>query len=311
MKSKSKTRSRSKWIMLSFLLGALSFLLYYSFNTPFLSGEVIRNVEYKSNLYLDLYHPSHTNDEKHPVLVYFHGGAWVVGSKLMLNVKRIDLVIHKLRDQGYAIVSPQYTLARKNKTPFPSCLEDAEDVMIWIKDNAEKYHFDLNNVGLIGESAGAHIAMMTAMAPDSLLKKKQADVNIKYVVDLYGPNNLNDLYFESSITQIERLGKRLFGFYPKEYPDKATALMYQYSPATYISSDDPAMLIIHGEDDQIVPISQSINFQKQLDSIGIQNEFKSIPNVGHGFVKASKKEKIQIQNDIIDFITSRNLENQF
>ena len=131
---------------------------------PILMGDVIHHVAYKNNLTLDIYQPTDTVYAKNPVVVFFHGGAWIMGIKESININRFNDAINRLRQQGYAVISPEYTLADDGKSPFPDCIIDARDVLVWIKNNAEIYHFDLQNVGLFGESAGAHIALMTALA---------------------------------------------------------------------------------------------------------------------------------------------------
>ncbi len=291
-----------------------------STDAPIITGKVIRNIEYKPGLMLDVYEPTANVYEKTPVVLYIHGGAWISGLKESLNFNRFNQAANTLRASGYAIISINYTLAESNRSPFPACIQDAEDAVVWLNKNAELYNFDLRNVGLFGESAGAHIAMMVAYSrplQDSL------PVRFKYVIDIYGPNQLEGIYHAPVIDTLysirgklpERfqsclnIEKYIFGFDPKLDSVRASQMMKTYSPYYYPSSSVPPTLLIQGDCDRIVPLSQSTCLQVKLDSLGVENEIHILEGADHAFAKATPEQKSEVQKWIVAFIRKHYFKN--
>src|SRR5689334_237454 len=108
---------KKRWIFLLLLLiFAVAFLFALSYfvvsnGAPIITGKVIRNIEYKPGLKLDVYTPTKQVYDKTPVVIYIHGGAWISGLKEGLNFNRFNQAANHLREAGYAIVSINYTLA--------------------------------------------------------------------------------------------------------------------------------------------------------------------------------------------------------
>lgn len=113
---------------------------------------IIKDLKYsygrKYNL-LDVYYPSKTNS-KLPVIVSVHGGGYVYGFKEMYF--HYGLFLAK---QNFAVVNFNYHLAPEKK--FPTQLEEINLVLEWIIKNQDKYYFDINNVFMVGDSAGAQM----------------------------------------------------------------------------------------------------------------------------------------------------------
>ncbi len=292
------------------------FVFFVRNDAPLLHGEVQYHVPYKGELTLDVYYPTKDIYDEIPVFVYFHGGAWVTGAKESVNNARFNGAFNRLRDKGYAVVSPNYTLASLGKSPFPACIEDAYDVIAWLEENGPEYHFDLENVGLLGESAGGHIAMMRAY--DGLPSGTPSQIELRYMIDVYGPTDLLRLYKDqiplidtvkaisshlpSSFQDNLDINRYLFGFDPEEDSSKTVDFTAQYSPDMIVHQGAPNTLIIHGDSDRIVPISQSKLLKAQLDSLGIMNEFHILEGVDHAFGEATESQKQQTQDWIVDFV---------
>jgi len=297
-----------------FGIGSLAYF-FIANEAPMIKGDVIHHIHYKKGLSLDIYKPTQEIHKASPVVVFFHGGAWILGSKGTININRINGAINQLREKGYSIISVNYTLANKDHPPFPHCIVDAFDAIKWIEDHAEEFHFDINNVGLIGESAGAHIALMTAYAnAEDFHPAAKSIIKIQYVVDIYGPSHLHSLYLakrpDSLQSIVEKMPKKLknrlehqlFGFNPEEDSLQALRFSRKYSPITYVNTQVPPTLIIHGQLDKIVPLSQSQMLHEKLMSLKIANEMHIINQMHHAFNGATKEQKIEIQSWIVDFI---------
>lgn len=102
---------------------------------------------------LDVYLPKKRTDEKLPVIVNIHGGGWVYGTK-----ETYQFYCLFLAKKGFAVVNANYRLAPD--VVYPGELDDINRVFHWIAKsaNANKYHFDLNNVFIVGDSAGGQMA---------------------------------------------------------------------------------------------------------------------------------------------------------
>lgn len=99
---------------------------------------------------LDVVKPR-TASAKLPVIVSVHGGGYVYGSKEVYQYYAANLA-----ENGFAVVNFNYRLAPEHQ--FPAQLEDINGVLCWLAENREKYGLDLNNVFVVGDSAGAQLA---------------------------------------------------------------------------------------------------------------------------------------------------------
>ena len=305
---------KKRWKFLVILLaltGGVAIALGYFLvanDAPIIVGKVVRNVEYKPGLKLDIYQPTTKVYEKAPVIVYVHGGAWIGGFKESLNFNRVNQAINTLRESGYAIVSVNYTLGQRNKSPFPDCIKDASDAVSWLTKNSSLYNFDVHNIGLFGESAGAQIAMMLAYSQDS--------VKYNYVVDIYGPNQLEGILHTPMIDTLNSIvakfpdsyrprlsaEKYIFGLDPIQDSVDVAQIVQSYSPYNYLTSSVPPTLIIQGDCDRIVPLIQSTSLQIRLDSLGVENDIHIVKGADHLFAKATRQQKLELQKRIVDFI---------
>jgi acetyl esterase len=101
-----------------------------------------------------LYAPSH---EKLPVLLYFHGGGFVIGS-----VQTHDILCRELsRLSGAAVISVDYRLAPEH--PFPAAQNDAWDALLWLLKQANSLGLDGKKIAVGGDSAGGKLAIVCAL----------------------------------------------------------------------------------------------------------------------------------------------------
>lgn len=317
-----KKRIKMVWTIF-FIILAIPILLFYFFkktDAPILHGKVDLCVNYKDEFQLDIYEPTKEVYSKRPVLIYYHGGAWVGGSKITVNNARFHGAFNALREKGYAIISPSYTLAKFKVSPFPACIADAFDVVSWVEQNASTYNFDTNNVGVLGESAGGHLALMVAYANIEKFTKPHR-VPLNYVVAVYPPTDLHQLSIDQqemqkrvkastarlpvSIQEYFDINQYLFGFDSEKDITKANELTQLYSPIHYIKKEIPKTLIIHGNKDRVVPLSQSIILKEKMESMDIPVQFHVLEGVDHAFRNATPQQKEQTQKWITDFVRSQ------
>jgi acetyl esterase len=101
-----------------------------------------------------LYDPR--NGHGAPVLVYLHGGGWVMGS-----IETVDGVCRRIAHRsGCAVLAVRYRLAPEH--PWPAAIEDAEAAVAWLRTNAEAHGLDASRLAVAGDSAGGNLAAVLA-----------------------------------------------------------------------------------------------------------------------------------------------------
>ena len=102
-----------------------------------------------------VFRPDENN--KLPVIVYFHGGGWVVG-----GIDTHDIYCRELATHSNAVVvSVDYRLAPEYR--FPTAFEDCYSATSWVSENAEQLNIDPNRIAVAGDSAGGNLAATVAM----------------------------------------------------------------------------------------------------------------------------------------------------
>ena len=241
---------------------------------------VIKDLEYANvdgePLRLDLYLPE-DSESKPPLLVWIHGGGWTKGSKSQINPLFI-----RLTAEGYAAASIDYRL--EGLVSHPKQIHDCKGAIRWLRANADKYGYDVTRIGVGGGSAGGHLVLLLGLS--GAVEELEGDVGgnldqssqVHAVVDLFGPSALG-LFAEQS----ERF----------RY-NKTPELLKSASPVTYLSKDDPPVLIFHGDKDQVVPLSQSTHLHKLCQEASLESSFHVIEGAGHGGLQFSDSTRYEL-----------------
>ncbi len=103
-----------------------------------------------------IFNPPQLTNEPIPVMVYYHGGGWSVGSSDTVDA----LCSGFAEDLNHIVISVDYRLAPEHK--YPAAADDAVDSFLWLKNNASHYGGDENNVYVAGDSAGANLAAVVS-----------------------------------------------------------------------------------------------------------------------------------------------------
>jgi acetyl esterase/lipase len=231
------------------------------------------------SLRLDLYRPQNSNGP-FPVVVWLYGGAWLHGRKE--HTPAVGLV-----KDGYAIASVDFRSS--NMAPFPAQIEDCKAVVRWLRANAAKYHLDRDHIGAWGFSSGGHLAALLGTTCGVVeLEGKEGNLNesscVQAVCDVAGPSDLVRMYSEVSDNATE-LGTKardaidqLIGGPLPQNQQKAVAA----SPVHYLSKESAPFLIIHGEQDETIPLEQSKSLAAALKAAGVPVQLEIATGRGHG-----------------------------
>jgi acetyl esterase/lipase len=255
--------------------------------------KVLRNLDYIPGVHernkLDLYLPEKANGPL-PVIVWIHGGAWQAGSKE--NPHGLAMV-----PRGYALASINYRLSQH--AVFPAQIQDCKAAIRWLRANAPKYHLDGEHIGVWGASAGGHlVALLGTTGGVKELEGAGGNLDqssrVQAVVDWFGPTDFTHL--GPTLNEANSVVSRLLGGPASENKAKAA----QASPVRHVSKDAAPFLIMHGDKDNLVPISQSEELAEALKKAGVEVTFQTLPGAGHGGSAFTNPENRKLIGDFFN-----------
>lgn len=233
---------------------------------------------------LDVFTPEGTGP--FPVLVWAHGGGWRGGEKADLANTEIhmDEMKKALLDHGYAIASVNYRLAPANTFPAPT--QDIAAAVRYLKANAAEFGLDPQRFALGGDSAGAHLSSLVAMAPkdatvQGTLGETSTDSAVDAVVGYYGLYDLRSRIPDQKAQGCDpqRLGAdsshgQLLGADPGSA--EGGELAERASPLRHVGPDSPAMVMFAGREDCTAPFAQAQRMHDELQKQSVPVELTII-----------------------------------
>jgi len=223
----------------------------------------------------------------HPLLIFIHGGGWQTGHRDAYNSQIMEAAEHGF---AAATISHRYTrILDESGNPiyrWPLPLQDVQAAIRFLRTNAAEFHLDPDRFGILGASSGAHLAMMAAFI-DTLINSKTTPVvpgdedagtkaDVKAVANISGPVDLVSAYDAPVVTPF--LDDLMDGN-PQTLPE----LYRQASPVHHLSQNDPPLLTLHGELDDVVPVEQAYLIDREMRSLGLNHELVIFENQGHIF----------------------------
>ena len=233
----------------------------------------------------DLYLPAGCNAGGMPLVVWIHGGGWKNGDKAQVNQ-----AILRLSEEGYAVASINYRL--EDLSIHPKQIHDCKGAVRWLRAHADAYGYDPARVAVGGGSAGGHLALLLGMSGG--VEDLEGNVGgntahtglIRAIIDLYGPSELT--VFSKNSERFNQAHKFTLGQLPHA------------SPLTYLTPDDPPILILQGDKDTTVPLEQSQLLDRRYKEAGLVSELHIIPGAGHGGAVFSDEERYRLIKAFLD-----------
>ncbi len=257
------------------------------------------------NLKLDIYSPKNLS-EPVPGLVFVVGGGWMEGSKSSCPG-------NALAKGGYVVACIEYRVvgtdgACSKDAIFPAAVQDVKSAVRWLRKNARVYNVDPDNIGLVGDSAGGHLAVLAGVSKGIKIfnnnQNSGTSDDVQAIADWYGPvevipeeiaftedacktkaADLAKLYESNPWFGITLSWSRFLGGSLEN--NQVLERARQANPITYLDGGDPPILVIHGSADNVVSPEQSLLLSDAMKSINLKGSYLSLPGVGHSFGSAS------------------------
>lgn len=214
-------------------------------------------VTYFSDLKADLYRIS--SKKQIPAVILIHGGFWSKGDRTELS----DFAT-KLAKNDFLAMTVDYHLLPKYSQQAQT--NDITNAIWWLRENSKKFGINPNKIGIIGLSAGGYHAAWVATHDKINSNGTRSIPNA--AISVCGPWDLTNVP-ENSVKLVEEFC--------------AGVAQSNSSPLYAMSKSMPPVLLIHGDADEIVPVSQSISAYKKLKLLHCKCHLAVIPNGGHIF----------------------------
>ena len=242
----------------------------------------------------------------HPVIVFIHGGALIMGSRTGLNPAHRDAYL----SDGLAVASIDYRLAPETK--LAAIVEDVEDAFAWVRaDGGPRFGLDPRHVAAVGHSAGGYLA---------LLAGARVRPHLQAIVSFYGYGDITGAWYSrpdpfylgmplvaeadaragvgaGPVSSVEGsdndpryrfyLYCRQQGVWPEEIggadPERDPAAFDAFCPVRHVTPGFPPTLLLHGDVDTDVPYEQSVLMASALEAASVPHTLITIAGGGHGF----------------------------
>ena len=234
------------------------------------------------NCYLDV---AYLDDrKKKPLLLFVHGGSWIGGNKEEMNA-----FLYTFSEMGYTVASIDYDLLYLPGALQGRCVSIAEEEACvaaaaeYLTEHAEEYQIDTSRVILIGHSSGGQLA--GRLAERIADHPEDYEFQLGGVVLLAAPSDLryylyNNSYIEGLDFSLVKLSFIFDGVYGTDVLPEINKVDVLYN----ITENLPPVLILHGSDDALVPVSLSQNLYVELQSKGVIAELELIQGAGHNIL---------------------------
>jgi len=234
----------------------------------------IYKTENAFNLEAHIFRPKDISiTEKRPAIVIFHGGGWSIGSPTWAfkDAKHYS-------ELGMIGISGHYRLSNRRDVTPVEAMQDAKDLIIWLRINADSLGIDENRIAAAGWSAGAHLATSAAVFAYNLSDKKINSAPNALVLTSPAVDVANDSWFNRMLN------------------DKNVNPI-SLSPTESVFKGLPPTIILQGRDDTVTPLKGVQSFHDKMLEKGNYCELWIYDNVGHLFTPSHLNDRGQPRPD--------------
>lgn len=254
-----------KIIRSAFLLAAWALISTHSFAEHSISADVVYGHKDGMALVYDVIKPENSNGA---AIVYMVSGGWY--SRWAPPENRAQQFADML-DAGFTVIPVHHGSAPRYFVP--EAYADVSRAIRHIKMHASEHGIDADRIGVTGGSAGGHLSLMLGLSSDQGMQDSPDEVmrhgnDVAAVVAYFPPVDLREITGPSD------------RFPALNFPQEKAAAI---SPILHADAGDPPTLLIHGDADDLVNISNSEIMFAEFKRQNVTTEFITIPGAGHGF----------------------------
>jgi len=230
---------------------------------------------------LDIYLPD-VGTQPYPVVIVVYGSAFFGDDMKQVAFNTLG---EPLLNSGFAVVTVNHRSSRD--AIFPAQAQDIKASVRFIRAKGPEFQIDTSFIGITGYSSGGHLSVFTGTSGSVAQLEGDAGNYTSYsssvdaVVDWFGPidfQSMDSCGSEMIHDAPDSPESTLIGA-PIQDRDDLCALV---NPISYIDSDDPPFLILHGDADPLVPHCQSEKLFAALQKAGVPSQFVLVPEGRHG-----------------------------
>lgn len=226
---------------------------------------------------MDYFYPQNNNGHM-PVIIWIHGGGW--RDENLTKQYRPEPELAEMAKQGFFVASIEYRLLQE--AVFPAPISDCKCAVRFLRAHAAELGIDADHIGAWGESAGGQLTALLGVSGN--VKELEGNSGwaeyssaIQAACPWYAPYDM-----VGDLSDSDRLDKTAMDFCGGTYAEKGDMLRL-ISPYEYARKKLPPFLVMHGDADRLVPLSQSLNFYEAAKAAGNPVEKIIVPGQGHGF----------------------------
>jgi acetyl esterase/lipase len=267
---------------------------------------VVANIDYAGDGQhahrLDIYRSKlrHPDAPPAPVMVYIHGGAWMIGDKR----EQGKPMMFELVARGWVCVAVNYRLSPK--ATWPDHMVDAKRAMAWVKEHIAEYGGDPSFIAVSGGSAGGHLCALLALsAGDPAYQPgfEDADTSVQACVPFYGVMDMtgdpdgSGLYGPGLLKMLE---KSVMKTTMAEHPE----VFRTASPTLRVRPDAPPFFVLQGANDTLVPVPVARTFVERLRAVSrAPVAYAELPLAQHAFDVLASLRCQATTSAVGDFLT--------
>jgi acetyl esterase/lipase len=215
------------------------------------------------------------NDAPKPCVIICPGG----GYRILASEHEGTDVAKYFNSIGIHALVLKYRIPSDDHQPDKKIapLQDAQRAVQLVREHAKNWKVDPSKVGIMGFSAGGHLASSLAVHYDDIKIKENNKISVRPDFQILG-------YPVISFSKFSHVGSRknLLG------KDSTESMMNYFSNEMHVNSNTPIAFLVHAKDDKVVPIENSFIYVDALKSNGVEAELFVYETGGHGFGMINK-----------------------
>ena len=217
---------------------------------------------------MDVYLPTGRSSSTTKIVVFIHGGGWIAGDKGDFPITDENLPVLKTYFPGFALVNLNYRLTTGEENRYPAAEHDVKQAMDYLYRQLATYQLS-SETYMAGGSAGAHLAALHTL-------KYNDDGRIKGCIAVSGVYDMPLLYEDGSAE-----AKLVVVTFMGGMPTNEVSRYKQASPIKLVTPSTPKFLLLHGTEDELVPVAQAYEFRDVLADSGVEHTVFTYSG-GHG-----------------------------